>query len=125
MWGLPNLPVNRDGLANISNLQLYIDAPVGVLGDQDPGFDQDRERRGADGDSVDPRLQVLHEEYAAAIRAVGPAHCILSSDLGQAGNPLHPDGLTAFFAGLRKQGISQSDIDLMSKTNPARVLGLQ
>ena len=26
---------------------------------------------------------------------------------------------------LRKEGISQADVDLMSKTNPARALGLQ
>ena len=64
-------------------------------------------------------------DYAKAIRAVGPAACILSSDLGQPGNPLHPDGLAAFFEALRKQGFSQSEIDLMSKTNPARALGLQ
>ena len=37
---------------------------------------------------------------------------------------MHPDGLVAFFAGLAKEGISQADIDLMSKTNPARALGL-
>jgi hypothetical protein len=67
---------------------------------------------------ADPR------EYAAAIRDVGPASCILASDLGQVGNPLHPDGLAAFFAALRKEGISQPDIDLMSKTNPAKALGL-
>ena len=64
-------------------------------------------------------------EYAAAIRAVGPEHCILSSDLGQAGNPLHPDGLEAFFRGLRGQGFSVAEIDRMSKTNPARLLGLE
>ena len=63
-------------------------------------------------------------EYAAAIRAVGPEHCILSSDLGQAGNPLHPDGLEAFFRGLRAQGFSVAEIDRMAKTNPARLLGL-
>jgi len=63
-------------------------------------------------------------EYAAAIRAVGPDHCILSSDLGQAGNPLHPDGLEAFFRGLRAQGFSAAEIDQMSKTNPASLLGL-
>src|SRR5438552_2322589 len=64
-------------------------------------------------------------EYAAAIRAVGPEHCILSSDLGQAGNPLHPDGLEAFFRGLRGQGFSVAEIDRMSKTNPAKLLGLE
>jgi hypothetical protein len=63
-------------------------------------------------------------EYAAAIRAVGPEHCILSSDLGQAGNPLHPDGLEAFFAALRSQGFTVSEIERMAKNNPARLLGL-
>jgi hypothetical protein len=48
----------------------------------------------------------------------------LSSDLGQPANPLHPDGLTAFFGALRAAGISQAEIDLMSKTNPARAIGL-
>ena len=64
-------------------------------------------------------------DYAKAIRAVGPRSCILSSDLGQPGRPLHPDGLAKFFEALRKEGISQADIDVMSKTNPARALGLQ
>jgi hypothetical protein len=64
-------------------------------------------------------------DYAKAIRAIGPRSCILSSDLGQPGNPLHPDGLAAFFEALGKEGVSQADIDLMSKTNPARALGLQ
>jgi hypothetical protein len=64
-------------------------------------------------------------EYAKAIRAIGARSCILSSDLGQPKRPLHPDGLAMFFAALRKEGISQADIDLMSKTNPAHALGLQ
>jgi predicted metal-dependent phosphotriesterase family hydrolase len=38
---------------------------------------------------------------------------------------LHPDGLAAFFEALRKEGLSDADIDLMSKTNPARALGLE
>ncbi len=63
-------------------------------------------------------------EYAQAIRAVGPEHCILSSDLGQAGNPLHPDGLEAFFAALRGQGFSVKEIEQMAKVNPAKLLGL-
>jgi hypothetical protein len=63
-------------------------------------------------------------DYATAIRAVGVQHCILSSDLGQVGNPLPPDGLEHFFEGLIKQGFSQTDIDQMSKVNPSSLLGL-
>jgi hypothetical protein len=64
-------------------------------------------------------------DYAKAIRYVGVNHCILSSDMGQPGNPLHTDGLTAFYAGLRGQGFTQVDIDRMAKENPARLIGLQ
>jgi hypothetical protein len=64
-------------------------------------------------------------DYAKVIREVGVEHCILSSDMGQVGNPLHPDALELFFRGLQKEGLSKEDIDQMSKVNPARLLGLQ
>jgi hypothetical protein len=64
------------------------------------------------------------QDYARAIRFVGAEHCILSSDMGQPGNPLHPDGLIALFDGLKKEGITQIEIDRMAKENPARLLGL-
>ncbi len=73
---------------------------------------------------IGPNKAASLEEYARAIRAVGPEHCILSSDLGQAGNPLHPDGLEAFFRGLRSQGFAEQKIDRMAKINPAKLLGL-
>jgi Family of unknown function (DUF6282) len=62
---------------------------------------------------------------ADAIRQVGPASSILSSDLGQQGNPLPPDGFGAFIQALRARGFSDRDLDTMSKENPARLLGLQ
>ena len=65
------------------------------------------------------------EDYAKAIRSVGVNHCILSSDMGQPGNPLHTDGLIAFYAGLRGQGFTQAEIDRMAKENPARLIGLR
>ena len=64
-------------------------------------------------------------DYVKAIHEIGAAHCILSSDLGQAGNPLHPDGLASFFTALRAAGVPSADIVLMSQTNPAKALGLQ
>ena len=65
------------------------------------------------------------KEFADAIRAVGAARCVLSSDLGQIGNPPHVEGLRAFVAALREQGISNDDLGLMTRTNPATVLGLK
>jgi hypothetical protein len=63
-------------------------------------------------------------QSAKDIRAVGPQYCILSSDLGQKNNALHPDGLATFYAGLMKEGIKEAEIDQMAKTNPAKALGL-
>ena len=62
--------------------------------------------------------------FAEAIRKVGPEFCILSSDLGQRGNALPPDGFGAFLLALRAKGFTQQEIDRMSKQNPARLLGL-
>lgn len=65
------------------------------------------------------------QAYVKAIRAVGPEHIVLSSDLGQANNPLHPDGLLALYEYLAGQGIPAADIDRMTKANPAKLLGLR
>src|ERR1700722_862437 len=68
------------------------------------------------------------QNYADWIKAVGPAHCILSSDLGGARpyfRPMPTPGLLEFMTKLNKLGISVADINLMAKTNPAIVLGLK
>jgi hypothetical protein len=65
------------------------------------------------------------EAYANAIRAIGPEHCILSSDLGQPMNPVHTDGLLGFFQQLQKKGFTQAEVDMMAKRNPAKFLGLE
>lgn len=64
-------------------------------------------------------------DYAKAIRAVGVDHCILSSDMGQPGNPLHPEALVAFMDGMREQGFTKQEVDRMVKTNPALLIGLK
>jgi hypothetical protein len=64
------------------------------------------------------------KKYVPAIRQVGPAYCVLSSDLGQAANPLHPDGLLMLYQFLKNNGFSENEIDQMAKVNPAKLLGL-
>lgn len=64
-------------------------------------------------------------DYARAIKAVGAKHFILSTDLGQTGNPSHVDGYKSLIAGLLKEGISKEEIDLMARKNPAKLLGLK
>ena len=64
------------------------------------------------------------ESYAETIRAVGAEHCILSSDLGQNDSPVHPVGWKKYIEMLKKAGISDAQIDLMARKNPAKLLGL-
>jgi hypothetical protein len=59
-----------------------------------------------------------------AIQAVGAEHFLISSDLGQPGNPMHTEGLRAFIAALKTGGISEREIDLLTRKNPAHLLGL-
>ena len=66
--------------------------------------------------------------YAEAMRTVGPAHCIMATDLGDVppntNYPLEPQGFLDFMRAMQKEGIAVADIDRMSKTNPALALGL-
>ena len=72
-----------------------------------------------------PSASLSFDEFAAQIREVGPANVVLSTDLGQVGNPVHTDGLMSFVTRLLAAGFTQAEIDLMTKRNPARLLGLE
>jgi hypothetical protein len=61
---------------------------------------------------------------AEAIKAIGAASFVISSDLGQPPNPLHTEGLLAMYKGLMAHGVSAAEIDVMARKNPARLLGL-
>jgi len=63
-------------------------------------------------------------EFTAQIRSVGPEHVVLSTDLGQVGNPVHTDGFVASLDSLRASGFGEAELDLMTKRNPAELLGL-
>ena len=65
------------------------------------------------------------DQLASQIRAVGPENVVLTSDLGQSGNPLPADGFRWMAARLRDMGFSGAEIDAMTKRNPARFLGLE
>lgn len=71
------------------------------------------------------RRLVTSEDYSRVMKLIGPEHFIISSDLGQQLNPVHPDGMIAFMRGLKGQGLTDEQIDRMAKINPARLLGLE
>lgn len=61
---------------------------------------------------------------ANLIRKVGAQSVIVSTDCGQTANVYPTDCLVLAARGLRAHGISDREIDLMYKENPARLLGL-
>ena len=73
----------------------------------------------------EPAAEARVSRFADALRAIGPANCILSSDLGQAGNPVPPDGFGEFLVALRAKGFTEAEIDTMARANPAVLLGLR
>jgi hypothetical protein len=68
---------------------------------------------------------VSFEEVLKQMRAVGLERVVLSSDLGQAGNPLHPAGWHELYAGFRKAGLTPQEWNMITKRNPAAALGLE
>jgi len=76
------------------------------------------------GSLTAPGASARVDSYADAIRKIGPEFCILSSDLGQKGNALPPDGFGAFIEALRARGFSTAQLDRMAKQNPAQILEL-
>lgn len=70
-------------------------------------------------DRLDP--EVLYK----SIKIVGPERCIMASDFGQAHNPPPPEGLRMFVMAMLKLGLTEKEIDLMLRKNPANLLGIE
>jgi Family of unknown function (DUF6282) len=69
--------------------------------------------------------QIGAKHVAQAVKEFGARNIVVSSDLGQSANMTHPDGLEAAIAAMKREGISDADIDTMMRRNPARLLGLK
>ena len=60
---------------------------------------------------------------AADVRAVGPEHVVLSTDLGQAPNPSPPVGFGSWIERFLDAGFSTDEVRQMVQQNPAAALG--
>ncbi|MEZ5288929.1 MAG: DUF6282 family protein [Vicinamibacterales bacterium] len=65
------------------------------------------------------------KHWSDGIRAVGPENVIISTDLGQRGRPIHVDGYKVVLPRMLKAGFTQAELDIMTKRNPARFIGLE
>jgi len=68
--------------------------------------------------------QINARHVAQAVKELGAGSVVVSSDLGQSANITHPDGIEVAIAAMKKEGISDADIDTMLRKNPAKLLGL-
>jgi hypothetical protein len=69
-------------------------------------------------------LRLDPKNLVEVIKTVGAEHCILSTDLGQYENPPPGEGMRMFIALLLRNGITEREIELMAKLNPAKLLDL-
>jgi hypothetical protein len=69
--------------------------------------------------------QVATAQVLMALNEVGADALVLSTDLGQQGMMMPPDGIENAVAALKAAGVSQGDLDKMMKKNPAKLLGLK
>ena len=64
------------------------------------------------------------DDYLASVAEVGPGSLIITSDAGQPRKSLPAEVLRVFCQCLMDKGVSQELVDVMTKDNPARLLGL-
>lgn len=63
-------------------------------------------------------------QIVEAIEAVGPNHCVMSTDAIEEWNPPEPEVMRMYIATLLSLGVGEDDVRQMTHENPARLLGL-
>ena len=62
---------------------------------------------------------------AQAIKSLGVDHCVLMSDAGQRHNPMPHEALRVFSQGMFEAGLSEEEIDILIRKNPAKLLNIE
>ena len=63
-------------------------------------------------------------QIVKAITEVGMERCVLSTDFGQVYNPVPVEGMRMMIAAMLKCGLSEREVELLIKINPAQLLDL-
>ncbi len=69
--------------------------------------------------------ELTPQKVYEAIKASGTAHNVMATDGGILTSPPPVELLRLFVLQMKRVGVSDSDIDLMLKTNPKKILGLK
>lgn len=65
------------------------------------------------------------KDVIEVIRKAGPERCVMATDFGQVFCPSTVEGLRMFILSLMNQGITEKEIDIMVRKNPAKLLDLE
>lgn len=68
--------------------------------------------------------KIAWERWIENIRACGPEHSVLSTDLGQVFNPPVEDGMGIMVDRLLEAGLNEEEVHVMAVTNTRRVAGV-
>ena len=72
-----------------------------------------------------PPMILSPEKMAGYIKMIGAEHCVLSTDFGQIFNPPPTEGFHMMLATmLQFSNLSENELKIMVKINPAKILGL-
>lgn len=122
--GIRNILINH-GLTNVPGLSLAQAKQLAEMGAMiEIAFLHFRAGPNASLPFLTYWTQVNAKNVALAVKTIGAHNLVLSSDVGQSGNMSHPEALEMAIAELKVEGVSDADIDLMLRKNPARLLGL-
>lgn len=72
-----------------------------------------------------PQFPAMSEAAFADFARIAPERTFISTDMGQAGLPSPLEGMRSAIQSLLKAGLSRAQVDTMTKTNPAKLIGLQ
>jgi hypothetical protein len=71
-----------------------------------------------------PPMIMSPEKIAGLVKTIGIEHCVLGTDFGQMFNPPPTEGFRMMLTLLLKFGLSEEELRVLVKLNPAKILGL-
>ena len=71
-----------------------------------------------------PAMLLSPGNMADYMKRIGPEHCVLGTDFGQDFNPPPTEGFRMMLAMMLRSGLSEDELRILVKVNPARLLGL-
>ena len=73
----------------------------------------------------DPDRRISLQDCSNWMRHVGVENCVLTTDAGQVTSPPPIEAMRQWYEFLKTEGFAKEEIDMMTKTNPAFLLGLE